>query len=77
MQHVKVSRPAYSLSGYRGVHACKYKKCVLSQMLWCMPVVSETLEAQAGGLQVRGQPGKFSEALSQNKNIKRAGDVTW
>lgn len=31
-------------------------------------------QAEAGRLQVQVQPGKLSEFLSQNKQLKRAGD---
>ena len=34
---------------------------------WCTPVVPATQEAEAGGSQVRGQPGKLRKTLSQNE----------
>lgn len=39
--------------------------------LVAQPIISTSWEAEAGGLQLQGQPGKLSENLSQSK--KRAG----
>lgn len=39
---------------------------------WCTPLIPDTWEAEAGGLNVPGQPGELGESLCQNK-IKRVG----
>lgn len=48
-------------------------------MLFCNDtcLIPVTEEAEARLLQVQGQHGQLCETLSQNKKIKKIGDVTW
>jgi hypothetical protein len=48
----------------------KVKKSLLSDME-VQAYNSSTWEAEAGGLQVQGQPGLYNETLSQNNNKQK------
>jgi hypothetical protein len=57
-----------------------FKILMSSWVQWCVTVVPTTLEAEAGGSWVRGQPGLHKETQSQVRlysNIQQHLDQSW